>query len=230
MNHFIFSAFVVCVTALAASLYLIFQRPPRIVNQFFGLFWLAVAFWTYFVAMQAEFLRWIPGRLWGWLLHLGCISVPVLFFHFALHLSACRKQYSWALKTVYGTALVFILLNVFTHLFTGAIIYRDDYAYPKPAVLYPLYIAFFQMMGLWTFILVLQAGQLIPTKFRKLLYFYLALHVFAYLGSMDNFLIMYDIRMFPLYPYGVYLILPSVVFGTYVISKIQISGFNFGKS
>src|SRR3989338_4262498 len=116
MNHFIFSAFVVCIVTLGVSLYWVFKQRNALI-QWFGLFWLAVAFWTYFVATQAELLRWIPGRLWGWVLHIGCIAVPVFFFHFTLHLSNRRKQYALALKAVYGLALIFILLNTFADFF-----------------------------------------------------------------------------------------------------------------
>ena len=220
MNHFIFSAFVVCIVTLGVSLYWVFKQRNAL-NQWFGLFWLAVAFWTYFVATQAELLRWIPGRLWGWVLHIGCIAVPVFFFHFTLHLSNRRKQYALALKAVYGLALIFILLNTFADLFTGKIIYRDFYAYPKPALLYPLYITFFQVMGIWTLILLLQVRQRIPEKLRKVLYVYISLHLLAYVGSMDNFLIMYDIRFFPIYPYGLYLIIPYAFGGSYAFQKIQ---------
>ncbi|HXV28380.1 MAG TPA: hypothetical protein VD913_05370, partial [bacterium] len=35
-------------------------------------------------------------------------------------------------------------------------------------------------------------------------------HCLAYLGALDNFLIMADIRIFPLYPFGLYLAVPYV--------------------
>ena len=163
----------------------------------------------------------MSGFTWGWFLHVGCIFVPILFLHFTLHLTRQTERLSLCLKLAYLIGIIFVLLNTFTGLFTGETIYRDDYAYPKPAVLYPLYIAFFQFIGAGTLILLLQWGRKFSGREKAAFYLFLVVHLLAYIGSMDNYLIMYDLRIFPLYPYGLYLILPYVVFGSFAIRKLQ---------
>jgi hypothetical protein len=49
----------------------------------------------------------------------------------------------------------------------------------------------------------------------------LTTHILAYLGGMDNFLIMVDIRLPPLYPYGLYLIPPYAVATMYALRRLQ---------
>lgn len=220
VNHFVTSASLVFVFTLVSGIYFVLR--PGSTDRLFGLFWFSVAFWTCFVAMQFQLLSWMPGYVWGWLLHVGCISVPVLFCHFAFHVADHGQNRSILLTAAYVIAITFIVLNICTPLLTQEIIYRDHYAYPKPAVLYPLYILFFQLMGLWSVFLILQWRRQLPAKLQKILYLFLILHALAYIGSMDNFFIMYDIRIFPLYPYGLYLILPYVFLGSYAVSKLQV--------
>ena len=227
MNHFVTSALAVFVATLGAGLYFISKGTGR-TERFFGLFWLGVSFWAFFVGKQFELLSWMSGFLWGWFLHLGCIFVPVLFLHFTLYLTELRKRFSWWLKLAYRGGLGFVLLNTFTDLFTGETIYRDSYAYPKPEVLYPLYIVFFQLIGAGTLVLLFRWGKKLPKEAKRMFYLFLVVHVLAYIGSMDNYLIMYDLRIFLLYPYGLYLILPYVVFGSFAVSKIQ--GIGVSKS
>ena len=218
------SAILVSIFTLGPGVYFILRSQPA--DRLFGLFWFSIAFWTCFVGMQFQFLDWMPDYIWGWFLHVGCISVPVLFCHFAFRAANPGQNRSILLTMTYAAAITFILLNTFTNLFTQEIIYRDYYAYPKPAVLYPLYILFFQATGLWSIFLILKWRKQLPAKSYKILYLFLALHLLAYIGSMDNFFIMYDIRIFPLFPYGLYLILPYAFLGSYAVSKLPALGTN----
>ena len=220
MNHFVISAFIVFVFTLFASFYFVLRGREK-TERLFGLFWFCVAFWTFFVGLQFELLKWMTGFLWGWLLHVGCIFVPMLFFHFTLYLTGTRSRFSWALRLAFLLGCSFLLLIPFTNLFTQEIVYRDHYAYPKPRVLYPIYIFFFQLIGVSTWFLLFRWAQKLGSSIRKMLYLFLFLHTLAYIGAMDNYLVMYDIRIFPLYPYGLYLILPYVIFGSYAMNKVM---------
>ena len=171
------------------------------------------------MGFQLQLLKWMPGIIWGWFLHLGCIYVPVVFFHFAFYFSDKRQGFIFV-KIAYLIATIFILLNTFTTSFTQETIYRDFFAYPKPALLYPLYILFFQIVGFGSTLLLIQKGRGLPSNAWGIFYLFLIVYLLAYLGSMDNFLIMYDIRIFPLYPYGLYMIPPFVIFGSYAVSKL----------
>ena len=218
MNHFIISAYAVFLSALLAGVIFIWRGQLSI--RLFGSFWLAVSFWSYFVAMQSRLLRWMPDVLWGWFLHVGCIFVPVIFFHFAYVWSKTGQGNFWSVRAVYAGGIVFVLLNTFTKVFTHGTVLRDSYAYPVPGILYPLYIVFFQIIGVWSTALILRMRNQLSSRGRRTLYLFLAVYVLAYVGSMDNFLIMYDLRIFPLYPYGLYFILPYVILGGYTVRKL----------
>jgi hypothetical protein len=224
VNHFIHSALLVCVFSLPIGIYFAWWKESP-AGRFYGFFWLVVAFWTLFVSQQFELLSWMPPRVWGFLLHLGCIYVPLVYFHFALHLTGKRKTHERALKVGYGFMATFLLLIVFTDFFTAEIIYRDLYAYPKPSVLYPVYITFFQVFGFGGAYLIFRWAAKFQKDTRERVHFFLLLQILAHIGAMDNYLIMYDIQWFPLYPYGLYFILPFAIFGSRVIQHLKTKAF-----
>ena len=182
MNHFTHSAFLVFVFSLPTGIYFAWRKSTS-GGRFYGFFWLVVAFWTFFVAKQSEFLSLMPPRLWGLLLHLGCIYVPLIYFHFSLHLTGKRKAHDLALKVGYVLMGTFLVLIVMSNLFTAEIIYRDAYAYPKPSVLYPVYIVFFQVFGFWGAFLIFQWGRKFEKTTRNRIYFFLLLQILAHVGA-----------------------------------------------
>jgi hypothetical protein len=221
MNHFIVSAFLALITTLAVGVYFVIKGTRD--NRIFGIYWLSIALWSLFVSAQFQFLDWMPSFVWGWFLHLGCIFVPAFFFHFAVSISG-RTNLRLPLRVSYLTASIFVFLNTFTSVFTNTISYRDAYAYPKPAMLYPLYFIFFVGVVAWGTVLLIQRRKSLDVSERKYLNLFLLVHVLAYLGAMDNFLIMIDVRIFPLYPFGLYLVVPYAVLGSYAMTRLRRAG------
>ena len=68
---------------------------------------------------------------------------------------------------------------------------------------------------------MLKPYRYIPIKLRYWLYVFILLHSLAYMGGMDNFLIMADIRLHPLYPYGLYAVVPYALIGAYIVPKVE---------
>jgi len=118
--------------------------------------------------------------------------------------------------------LIFNILNLSTKIFTSEIVYRGAYAYPQPALLYPLYFILFMMLVVGgTYFLFVDLSRLVLWKKASVKFLLLA-HLLAYVGGMDNFLIMVDIRLPVLYPYGLYPIPFYSLATTYLIWR-----FNF---
>lgn len=216
MNHFVFSAFLTFLSTLAVGSY--FVSRPSGIARLFGFYWLTIAFWSSTVGFQKQLLKIIPDTIWGWLLHLGCVYVPVIFFHFAVRFS--KRPIFWAVKLNYLIATTFILLNTFTPFFTHYTAYRDYYAYPIPALFYPLYFIFFAVSVCWGTLLFTKKWETSPPLARKKLLVFLTVHILAYLGAIDNFLIMWDVRIFPLYPFGLYLVSPYAIIGGWALSSL----------
>lgn len=216
MNHFTFSAVLVFFASLPVGLYFALQSGAR---HYFGLFWLTVALWTFFVGFQFPIINHISGDAWGWWLHIGCILVPIVYYHFSLIFTRNPKRF--LLWFGYGLFLLFILLNSFSDWFTGENIFRMYYHYPKPGILYPSYVAYFQFYGLLSTWQIFKFRKQIVVPGQQFLYLFLFVHLLAWVGAMDNYLIMYDKLIFPLYPFGLYLVLPYVLIGSFSFLKLQ---------
>ena len=219
MNHFIISAFATFVATFFMSTFFVFS--PVVKERLFGLYWTSIAFWSFTVAFQYQLLRYVPAQIWGWFLHLGCLFVPAIFLHFVVEYTGGRHNLRAVVKASYLLTVAYLLLNTFSNLFTLGTSYRDNYAYPTPRVLYPVYFVSFVMMVTYGTILLFRHGMNYSAKSRKWILVFLIIHCLAYLGAMDNFLIMADIRLFPLYPFGLYLVFPYALLGGYSIYRLR---------
>ena len=186
-------------------------------------YWFSIAFWAFIVGSQPYSIGLLSAFWWGWFLHLGCTFIPVLFFHFAVVFTNAKGFVERrVLSAAYGITVLFNLLNLATKLFTSEAVYRDAYAYPKPALLYPAYFSLFVILVIWGTALIIKYLRYVPAYDRPMLKLMLVAHVLAYLGAMDNFLIMVDIRIPPLYPYGLYLIPPYAFITLYTVHRIRV--------
>lgn len=204
MNHFVLSARLFTVTALAVSWLALIHRPRSRIHRIFAAYWFSIAFWSATVGWQARLIPLLSAFWWGWWLHAGCIFIPTLLLHFAFEFTRERTS-RWVLRVMYGTSWIYLLLNTWTTLFTHGTAFRDAYAYPTPAVFYPLYFVTFVVSVVYGTLLFVRAkSRLGPARGRGLRNYWIA-QLLGYTGGMDNFAIMADLRLFPLYPYGLYL-------------------------
>lgn len=221
MNHFTASALLTSAASLAVSLYALAQRDGSagVVKRLFALYWFSIAFWSFFVGLQAVFLHLMPEILWGWLLHAGVLFVPTTFFHFSLILTQRLTKHRTALFSAYGLTLAFLALNSFTTLFTHGVAYREGYAYPIPARLYLVFFVCFIAFVLWGTTLLFRHLHSARPERKGAFGTFLAFHLLACVGGMDNFAIMWDIKIFPLYPFGLYAVVLYACAALYALKR-----------
>jgi len=130
------------------------------------------------------------------------------------------ERHKWKLLVAYTIAVAYNLFNLHPGIFTSEIVYRSGYAYPKPmGLLYFSYFLFFVGLVTWGLITLWQTCFCLPREAARWLRVYVALTLAGYLGGMNNFLIMIDLRLFPLFPYGLYMVSLYAVISTYILSK-----------
>jgi len=208
MNHYILGIALACAAMATVGLLSILKNATDKLHWQFGIYFLSIALWSFTVAVSPhtpQFASWLDF-LWSRTLHVGCIFIPVLFFHFAVTFANARAQGKW-LPFAYGIAVLFNLLNIFTTTFTRETAYRVQYSYPRPvAPLYLFYVAFFFVLVIATLVILWNARRQCSSQRATVLLLFLIASAMGYFGGVDNFLIMIDVRLFPLYPYGGYLI------------------------
>lgn len=204
MNHFVFSAVLFSVTSFLVCLLSILHRPRSRIHRLFAAYWFSISFWSFTVGWQSILIKKISAFWWGWFLHIGCIFIPTLLLHFAFEYTRESAGKKIMLRLMYIASFFYLALNTFTTLFTSGTVYRDMYAYPRPSTFYPLYFVTFVVSVCYGTFLFIRARSRRTTRSRNIRN-YLFAQVLGYMGGMDNFAIMADIRISPLYPYGLYL-------------------------
>lgn len=220
MNHFILSSVLASLFSSIASIRAFSHWNRGKIYRLYGIYWFSIAFWTFTVAFQFQLLESISDFLWGWFLHLGCTFIPVLFFHFVVVFTK-QNGYGKYLRAAYWVTVLFNILNAVTPFFTEGISRREFYAYPTPSTIYPGYVILFFILVVW--------GIKLLWSFRKSVEsgekFYLGFVVSTmagYVGGMDNFLIMWDIHIYPLYPYGLYLVVVYAMMSAQFLSQTEL--------
>lgn len=213
MHHYIISATLTSLLTTVLGAITIWKRPRTKQSIIFALYSFSISLWSWCVSISPCVPSFSPSVefLWSRVLHLSCILIPVLFFHFAV---ICSKTSNarWQLFLAYGLAVFFNLSNIFSAtLFTGESVFRIEYAYPRPlAPLYPCYVIFFFILVFLGIFYLLNCTCRMPigSKVSKF-WLFILLSFFGYIGAMDNFFIMADLRIFPFYPFGLY---PTVLY------------------
>lgn len=221
MNHFILSATITAVATFLLGTFVFFKKRTSLGQTFFW-YSFAIAFWSSFVAFHTSTLAKEISLLFGRLLHVGAIFIPILFFHFTLVLTDQFQKWKKYLILSYSVGGIFLFLNQFTKLLINGTTYTDEYSYPTPGILYPLFFLFFVSLVVIS-LLHLYSKQRGATLYHEKRRMSLLLYssVFGYLGGMNNFLITVNIRAPILYPYGEYAVTIYVGIMAYAILRYK---------
>lgn len=153
---------------------------------------------------------------WQYVLDIGGICVPVIFFNFLLYLT--KKEKKLALLQIFslvaGTAL--IVLN-FTDLFkTGVSPKFGINFWIDPGKLYFLFPLFFiVLVFISAFILIKEYRIATDDNFKRQLLYVLIAQIFGFGGGLTDFFP----QLFNIYPFGSYFIILYVIFISYAALK-----------
>jgi len=149
---------------------------------------------------------------WQYVLDIGGICVPVMYFNFLLHLTKKDKKFVLlqTFSLIAGTAL--IVLN-FTELFKTGISPKFGINFwVDPGKLYFLFPSYFTLFILLSIILVIKEYRLaIDKDHKRQLMYVLIAQIFGFGGGLTDFFP----QMFNVYPFGNYFIILYVIFISY---------------
>lgn len=224
MNHLILSGSWTSLLTFILGLFALLRGPRKKTNQMFTCYSWSIALWSFCFTQLPSVPA--PWDLWyGRLLHVGCVFIPVLFYHFAMALAGAEKQAKGAILAAYVIAVTYNLLNLVPGVFTAEIVQRPGYAYPKPiGLLYFSYFVFFALLVGFGLAALRKAVRSIADEQAKGLRLFMVLTLLGYLGGLNNFLIMIDVQLFPLFPYGLYLVAIYGVAAMYVLKRYDLLG------
>ena len=164
----------------------------------------------------------------GKYLHLGAALIPVLFVHFVTVFFARRrvKLTRCLLGVLYGVAAILAYLCV-----TGVLVSDVAPKYDIPYLMianpgYAYLVAYFVFCAMWGLAMLLRGYRRAEGSRKNQIKYLLFGSLFGYAGGLDNFLFLYDITIFPLFPYGTYAIPVYVSSTAYAIAHYRLLDIN----
>ncbi len=219
MNHFMVSAGLTAACTFVLGVYGLTREAGQVRRRLFAAYSWAISIWSAAVTL----LPFVPAPVAVWagrVLHGGAIFIPVLLFHFVRSMRESDRWGGVGVVAAYGIGVFYNLLNLFTERFTTEIVYRIGYAYPRPAGgVYLSYFVFFIVLVGWSLASLWTLSRALSKYRGRGVRLFVFASVLGYLGGMDNFLIMIDVQAFPLFPYGLYLVVLYTLMTGYALRK-----------
>lgn len=224
MNQFTLSTLITCICTLGLGIFVLHRDINSKLYRFFGLYSLSIAVWSLFLFINTSTNSKIISLFCARALHIGAIFIPIFCLHFYLiFLSKVHGINKKILKLAYTLGFIFLSFNFFSPLFVKDVVPKHGLNYYMVAGnIYFTYFTFFLIFTTYSLYLLFNAySQSMGIKRAQLKYLFWS-SVGGYVGGVDNFLLIWDIKIFPLFPYGNYAIAIYVFIVTYAIVKHQL--------
>jgi two-component system NtrC family sensor kinase len=226
--HIAISAALTLITTAALGCFVLLKNSKSRLYRVFSLYSFSIAIWSGTLALHVSTANHSFALFTGKYLHVGAALIPVLFVHFVSEFFGDSKRLlaRFILPGLYMIAIVFIVLCVNGTLVSKVapkygirflMVANSDYIY---------LVLFFVLCALWGLFRLFK-GYLGAQGLRRNQIKYLLFgSLLGYVGGVDNFLYLYDITIFPLFPYGTYAIPIYVSITAYAIIQYRLLDIN----
>ncbi len=227
-THIGLSALLTSVTTAALGSFVLLKNNQSRLYRVFSLYSFSIALWSAFLAFHVFTENRQFAIFTGKYLHVGAAFIPVMFVHFVSEFFGDPKHIinRTFLVVLYliGGVLVVLCING-TLVSDVAPKYGIKYLMvAKPGYVY--LIIFFSLCATWGLFRLVR-GFIAAEGLRKNQLKYLLFgSMLGYAGGIDNFLYLYDISIFPLFPYGTYAIPIYVSSTAYAIAQYRLLDIN----
>lgn len=183
------------------AFFVYFKSNSKRLSYYYSLWTLSIGFWSLFLGFSVCTKNSHNAVLFSRLLHFFAILLPPIYVHFVLNF--LDKKKTRLLVVLYGISIVYLAF-LFSDLFLS-VSFRDIQGFyvTKPGIIYPGHILFFTICVLFVYVQLVKA--LVKAKgtdrYHQINYFFIATLI-GYSGGFTNYLINYDVWIFPFYPFG----------------------------
>jgi len=230
LNHYAIAPLLTSFTTFLLAAFVYFKNRKGKINRIFAFYYLAITVWSFcqgllFYAQGPQDKA--MALLWARLLHCGVFFIPTLFVHFILiFLDEIKGRKG---VVVLGYLISFFLLVICpTELFIKDMVSKFSFKYiVEPGVLYLVCLLFFVgyvSYGLYKLFKAYHAFSGIRANQTKYLFWG---SLFGYLGGSLNFLWVFNIRLYPFNPFGIYTVPLYVFLVAYAIVTYRLMDITF---
>jgi len=211
------------ITTFIVAIFVYFRNPRNILNRLFALYTLSIAIWSFgqaFLTLASASSR-VETLFWGRLLHVGVVFIPTFFIHFVFTILRLKPNKK-LLRFFYLLSFAF-LFSIPSRFFIADAIPKLSFKFFITAgALYYLLVLFFAILVSYG-LLKLYKGYKSSTgvKRNQLKYLFWP-SVFGYLGGAPNLLLTIGYELYPLNPFGTYLVGIYILIISYAIIKYRL--------
>lgn len=216
------------VTTLILGLIIYLRHRSARLNRLFLAFTAVIFVWnaSLFFNVLASGAR--DAFFWVRLLHLAAALLPAIFLHLILELTETLKQKLPQLRLAYW-ASGFLAACCLLPWFLAGVVWRPAFQFfvAQPGPLYPVFIIGTSAIYAYSYLILMRCYRYARGVRRNQLKYFMLASIIGYAGGYTNYLINYDLKIFPLYPHGNYLIIIYVLLMSYAIIRYRLLDIDF---
>jgi two-component system, NtrC family, sensor kinase len=227
-THIGVSALLTSITTAALGFFVLLKNSRSSLYRVFALYSFSIALWSALLTLHVFTEYRSFAILTGKYLHVGAALIPVMFVHFVSEFFGDRKHFTNKifLIVLYLIAGFLVLLCI-----NGTLVSEVE---PKYGIKYLMVansgyiwlVIFFALCSGWGLARLFRGYVAAEGLRRNQLKYLLFGSMLGYAGGVDNFLYLYDIIIFPLFPYGTYTIPIYVSSTAYAIAQYRLLDIN----
>lgn len=218
MTPFALSGIFISITGISMGTLVLIKTPGILTNRLWAYFNFAMAIWGFGAYKIGTAHDPQTALLWMKIGHVGVITIPVFFLHFASRFF--EKVNKTAIISAYLLA-AFFLGALLTNSFISHIefIFNSFYYHTHPNLFYKIFFCLWLTSVVYAFFLAyINIKNVSEAKRNQIKYFFLITTI-GYTGGIGNFLPVFGIMI---YPYGNFLVTLYILLTTYVILKYNL--------
>ena len=228
-NHYANAPILTSVATFLLAVFVFSKNIKGKINRIFAFYYFSISLWSFsqgflFIAQGPEDK--MSALFWARLLHYGVFFIPTLFIHFVLIFLDEVKQKKKILILAYVITL-FLVIICPTKLFIKDMVPKFSFRYiVEPGFFYSLCLLFFigfVAYGLYKLFKAYHNFSGIKANQTKYLFWG---SLFGYLGGSLNFLWVFNMRLYPLNPFGIYTVPFYVFMVAYGIVRYRLMDIN----
>ena len=203
MTAYAISNLITAVCSLALGIFVISKDKKVPINRIWLLFMVAVAIWSFGVAMKTFASDRSVIAFWVKFLHAGAIFIPIFFLHFVLMLLNYEKGEKRFLEMAYVISCI-IFISLFTKLFLKGIVFKVSLGYYLiPGITYYVFVLTFLIYIGYAYYKMGKAFKRSTGLQRNQIKYVMIASIIGFTGGSMVFLPVFNINIFPVSNYFV---------------------------
>jgi len=208
------------------AIYVHANGPGKRVDRLYVLWTICIAVWSFFLMLSVLAKTQGAATVLCRLLHSGAALIPITFLRFVLELTHKFHQRRLVFKMFLAAASAVMLITWTPGFLTAELKPTFGFFVTEPKTpRYFFHPTFFVLCVAYALFELWESSRKASGIQRKQLqYFFIGLLI-GYGGGIGNYLINFDIKVFPVYPFGNYTILPAVAMVGLSIVRYKLMDF-----